>query len=126
MAWIVKGLKDDEVILISKSGTNASLPKGTYLTVEDEDKKYVLRVDKSGQIQKYDPSTLIIDMDLTPLYQDQKCQNILHAYRVRDIPTRQDGWIDFIKPQLPARRSTQQEIDIAIGSRGKGPIVLIA
>jgi hypothetical protein len=57
---------------------------------------------------------MVIDMDLSPLKQDQKCQNIIHAYRVKDITTKNDGLIDYIKPQSIARRSTQEEIDLAM------------
>jgi heptosyltransferase-2 len=53
-------------------------------------------------------------MDLGDFAPDQKCQNIINAVRVKNITFRDDGLIDFIKPQLPARKSTQDEVDIAL------------
>ena len=55
-----------------------------------------------------------------------KCQNIITAYRVKDISNRTDGLIDFIRPQLLARRSNQEEIDLAFGDIKEGPSVFLA
>ena len=60
---------------------------------------------------------MIVDMDLSALTQDQKSQNIILADRVIDLPQRSDGLFDFIKPQFKARRSNQEEIDIAFGNK---------
>lgn len=132
MNWIVLGEEKGYIKLISKSpqkGKNTGLlPKGSYLTVESEniETKFILRVDSSYQSEPYSPSPMIVDMDLTGLYADRKCQNIISAYRVHDISNRTDGLIDFIPPQSIARRSNQEEVDIALGNSDKGPIVFPA
>ncbi|MFA5303305.1 MAG: helicase HerA-like domain-containing protein [Candidatus Nanoarchaeia archaeon] len=126
MEWIVLGEKNGKIQLVSKSQVSGILPKGSFLTIEDENKKFILRVEGSIQEQPYSPNPMIIDMDLSSLIQDRKCQNIIVAYRIKDITTREDGLIDFIRPQSLARRSTQEEIDLAIGSNKKGPRVFLA
>jgi len=128
MEWIVTGEKSGRIRLVSKSGTDGILPKGSYLTVEmpESGSKYILRVDETEQIETYSPSHLIVDMDLSPLRQDQSCQNVISTHRVRDVNNRSDGLIDFIPPQTIARRSTQEEIDIALGSGEKGAKVFVA
>ena len=126
MEWIVLGENKGRIKLVSKSTTSGLLPKGAYLTIDKGDSKFILRVDESVQNEPYAPSPMIIDMDLSPLKQDQKCQNIVHAYRVKDISTRTDGLIDFISPQLVARRSNQDEIDLAMAVESPGPKVFIA
>ncbi|MEM0342759.1 MAG: ATP-binding protein [Thermoplasmata archaeon] len=122
------GEENGKIRLVSKTGTSGILPKGSFLTVENQDSgaKFILRVDETRQIEPYSPSPLIVDMDLEPLKQDQVCQNVVTAYRVKDISTRTDGLIDFIPPQSLARKSTQEEVDAALGSREKGPPVFIA
>lgn len=132
MSWIVLGEENGKIKLVSKSHsdneTPGLLPKGSYLTIEseDSDSKFILRVDESSQYEPYKPSPLIIDMDLKGLYGDTKCQNIVSAYRIKDITNRDDGKIDFIPPQSLARRSTQSEIDIAFGASTQGPKVFLA
>lgn len=126
MVWIVLGEKSGKIALVSKNNVSGLLPKGSYLTIEDGDTKFILRVDNSVQQEPYSPSPMIIDMDLSPLKQDQKCQNIITAYRVKDITNRTDGLIDYIRPQLIARRSNQEEIDLALGSENGGPKVFLA
>ena len=126
MVWIVLGEKNGKIALVSKNNVSGLLPKGSYLTVEDGDTKFILRVDNSVQQEPYSPSPMIIDMDLSPLKQDQKCQNIITAYRVKDITNRTDGLIDYIRPQLIARRSNQEEIDLAFGDIKDGPSVFLA
>lgn len=126
MTWVVLGEKNGKILLTSKSSVSGILPKGAYLTVEDKNTKFILRVDDSQQLEPYSPSPMIIDMDLMPLQQDQKCQNVISAYRVKDISQRDDGLIDYIKPQLLARRSTQEEIDVALGANKEGPKVFLA
>lgn len=126
MTWIVLGEKNGKIELVSKNNITGLLPKGSYLTIEDNNAKFILRVDNSYQQEPYSPSPMIIDMDLSPLNQDQKCQNIITAYRVKDLTTRSDGLIDYIRPQLLARRSNQEEIDHAFGDIKKGPKVFLA
>jgi len=126
MSWIVLGEKNGKILLVSKNNVTGLLPKGSYLTIEDNDSKFILRVDGTYQQEPYSPSPMVIDMDLSPLNPDQKCQNIITAYRVKDISNRLDGLIDYIKPQLLARRSTQEEIELAFGATEKGPQVFIA
>lgn len=126
MTWTVIGEKNGKIILTSKSIVPGILPKGAYLTVEDGETKFILRVDESQQLESYSPSPMIIDMDLSPLSQDQKCQNMISTYRVKDLSNREDGLIDYIRPQLPARRSTQEEVDLALGGNKEGPKVFLA
>jgi len=132
MAWIVLGEDKGYIKMVSKKpaqGKRAGLlPKGSYLTVEPEENgsKFILRVDNSNQSEPYSPSPMIVDMDLTGLYADRKCQNIISAYRVCDISNRNDGLIDFIPPQSLARRSNQEEVDIALGNTEEGPVVFPA
>jgi hypothetical protein len=126
MEWIVLGEEKGRIKLVSKGSTTGLLPKGSYLTIIKGDSKFILRVDQSYQDEPYAPSPMIIDMDLSPLQQDQKCQNIVYAYRVKDINNRKDGLIDFISPQLIARRSNQEEINEAMSVESKGPRVFIA
>ena len=132
MSWIVLGEEKGKIKLVSKKPKHGErpglLPKGSYLTVEPEnmESRFILRVDDSLQHEPYSPSPMIVDMNLSGLYEDRKCQNIIYAYRVKDISNRKDGKIDFVPPQSLARRSTQKEIDIAMGSEKKGPKVFLA
>lgn len=124
--WIVLGEEKGRIKLVSKTGTRGILPKGSFLTIEEENNKYILRIEDSFQTEPYTPTPMLADMDLSPLKQDQKCQNIVYAYRVFDISQSSDGLIDFIKPQSIARRSTQGEIDIALETAKEGPLVFLA
>ncbi|MFX0141077.1 MAG: ATP-binding protein [Candidatus Hodarchaeota archaeon] len=124
--WIVLGEDKGRVKLVSKSGITGLLPKGSFLTIEEGDTKFIIRVDDSTQTEAYSPAPMLADMDLSPIKQDQKCQNIVYAFRVCDITTRTDGLIDFIKPQFIARRSTQSEIDYALKTDLEGPRVFLA
>lgn len=126
MVWIVIGEKNGKIELVSKSDISGLLPKGSYLSIEDGKAKFILRVDNSYQHEPYSPSPMVVDMDLSPLNQDQKCQNIITAYRVKDLTNRSDGLIDYIRPQLLARRSNQEEIDLAFGDIKEGPHVFLA
>lgn len=130
MSWIVIGQEKELVKLVSKSGeNNGLLPKGSFLTVETEnsDAKFILRVESSLQHDPFSPSPLVIDMDIKSLYPESKSQNIVHAYRIKDISNRSDGLIDFIPAQSLARRSNQEEINIAFGNTEKtGPKVFPA
>ena len=124
--WTVLGEEKGRIRLVSTNKTQGILPKGSFLTVEDEGNKHILRVVESQQTEPYSPSPMLADMDLSPLKQDQKCQNIVYAVRVADLNERTDGLIDFVRPQLPARVANQKEIDIALGLKSIGPIVFLA
>ena len=126
MAWIVLGEKNGKINLVSKSNIDGLLPKGAYLTIKQGKSKFILRVDDTKQVEPYSPSPMVIDMDLRPLLQDQKCQNIISAYRIKDLTTREDGLIDYIQPQSIAIRSSQQEIDLATSGDKEGPKVFFA
>jgi len=126
MVWTVLGEEKGKLKLVSKNEVSGMLPKGSYLTIEEDETKFILRVDNSLQHESYAPSAMLIDMNLSPLKQDQKCQNIVMAYRVKDITNRTDGMIDYIRPLSIARRSTQDEIDLAMGENLDGPIVFPA
>ncbi len=126
MTWTVIGEEKGKIKLVSKNEITGMLPKGSYLTIEEKNTKFILRVDDSKQFESYAPSSMIIDMNLSPLKQDQKCQNIISAYRVKDITTRTDGLIDYIRPLSIARRSTQEEIDLAMAGDYNGPVVFPA
>ncbi len=121
LTWIVLNESKRKIILISKSNDDSEEPGilhiGSYLTVEDPEynRKHILRVEDTVQYSPYSPSPLIADIDLTPLIQDQKCQNVISTNRIMEHPPREDGKSSFIRPQLLARISTQQEIDIALG-----------
>jgi len=117
MKWIV--LKEDsgKIVLVSKNEYNEEtglVPLGSYLTVEENNRKFILRVDKSFQYSPYEPSPMIIDLDLHALLQDQNTRNIVYATRIMEIPTRMDGLSSFIKPQTVARLATQEEINHAL------------
>ncbi len=126
MSWIVIDDENGLVKLVSKSSEDGLLPRGSFLTIEEEHVKFILRVDKSKQNYPYSPSPMIVDMNLSGLSADRKCLNIIHAKRVKDVTTRTDGKIDFIRPQSVARRSNQAEVDLAIGTHDSGPRVFVA
>lgn len=126
MEWVVLGEKDGQIQLVSKGNVPGMLPKGSYLTIEEGETIFILRVDKTQQSIPYSPSPMIIDMNLKPLKQDQKCQNIITAFRIKTKTTKTDGLIDYIKPQSIARRSNQEEIEYALGSEKNGPRVFIS
>jgi len=135
MTWIVIGEERNKVQLVSKTKSNelpGILPKGSFLTVLGRDKlpRFVLRVDESSQHEVFRPSPLIVDMDLEGLYGENRCQDHLEAYRIKNLVKRNDGKIDFIEPRLIARRSNQEEVNIALtGEKSadiKGPKVFLA
>lgn len=126
MSWIVVDDDGGYIKLVSKADEDGLLPRGSFLTIDGQDVQFILRVDKSKQGFPYSPSPMIVDMDLTGLGADRKCQNIVHAARVKDVTQRTDGKIDFVQPQSVARRSKQEEVDLAVGSHEKGPRVFIA
>ncbi len=123
--WIVLGEKDGKIKLISR-GEIGILPKGSFLTIEDGDSKFILRVDESKQVEPYTPSPLVAEMGIQGLGADRKCTNEITAYRVKDISKRDDGMVDFIHPLSEARLSSQEEVDEAVESIDKGPKVFIS
>ena len=126
MKWIVWKEENGKIKLISKQGTSGMLPKGSYLTIEDGAVRFILRVDDSKQIEPYEPSPLIADMDLSGLDADRQCKNIVSAYRVKTISDIDDGLVRYIRPLSEARRSTQEEVDLAMESMECGPKVFVA
>jgi len=126
MTWIVNGERNGMIELISKGSVDGMLPKGSYLTVEEGDSRFILRVDNTKQNDPYSPSSMLIDMDLGTMIQDRKSQNIISAFRVKTISNREDGLIDYIRPQSIARRSNQSEINDALGTEKYGPRVFLS
>lgn len=126
MSWIVLGEEKNRIQLVSTKDESGLLPRGSYLTIDKGETKFILRVDESTQNEPFSPSPMIIDMDLSGIIQDQKCQNVICACRIKDISIRNDGKIDFIPPQSIARRSTQEEIDLALGNKEVGAKVFLA
>lgn len=126
MEWIVIGEKDGGKIKLVSKGERGILPKGSFLTVEDDGHRFVLRVDDSKQIEPYSPSPLIAEMDLPGLEPDRKCTNEVTAYRVRDMDEREDGLVDFIHPLSKARLSSQEEVDAAMEVGTRGPRVFVS
>ena len=124
--WIVLGEENGKIKLVSKSPAKGILPKGAFLTIEDDTVKHILRVDDSRQNEPYAPMPMLADMDLSPLKQDQKCQNILFAYRIGEIGGGDEGYVSFIYPQSIARLSNQEEIDVVLGSKSGGPPIFLA
>ena len=129
MTWTVLSPppQSGRIRLISSSDTDGMLPIGSFLTVTSGDVKHILRVEQTIQEMPYQPSPLLIDLDLSPLEQDLKSQNIVIAYRVADKTKREDGLIDFVKPLSKAERSTAQEIEEALEQNNiKGPRVFVS
>jgi Cdc6-like AAA superfamily ATPase len=137
MTWIVTGPdKDNKYKLVSRRGSEGLLPKGSYLTIideEDENKPlFVLRVEESVQEYPYNPSPMIMDMNLGKIKADLKWQNIISARVVKDLNERTDGKINVIDVLSIARRSNQEEINISMGYNElnggmvKGPIVFLS
>lgn len=129
MTWIVQKGEEGFVKLVSSSNEKGMLPIGSFLTVHSEDNKskFVLRVDKSYQEVPYAPSSLVIDMDLSSVKEDLKSQNVVSAYRVRDLSSREDGLIDYIEPLSEAERSTIDEIHQALKqNKVVGPKIFIS
>ncbi|WXG44265.1 MAG: ATP-binding protein [Promethearchaeati archaeon SRVP18_Atabeyarchaeia-1] len=126
MSWIVITEDKGKIMLVSKSNQDDAvkgiLHRGSYLTVEDGEKKFILRVEDSSQFNPYSPSPMVVDMDLSPLLQDQKCQNVVYATKIVEHPDRDDGRSSFIRPQLLARVSNQSEIDAAFGNNEGIPV----
>jgi len=132
-SWIVIGTgKDQRVELVSKTGTKGVLPKGSYLTIiDDEDEAlFILCVEDSYVQYPYSPSPLIVDMDLDGINADLKGQNHIFARKVRDLHRRDDGLINTPQLRSIARRSNQNELDLAMDIKSEkqkpGPEVFLA
>lgn len=135
MNWIVLFEKSGKIVLTSKKDSNSGLlPKGSYLTVDmglngelDDDRKFVLRVEESEQTAIYSPSPLLADLNLGIQEADRECKNQITAHRVYDITKREDGLVDYIKPQSLARLSNEEEILKATDSQNNnGPFLFPA
>ncbi|MBM71701.1 MAG: ATPase [Crocinitomicaceae bacterium] len=134
MNWIVLYEKSGKIVLTSKKASNTGLlPKGSYLTVEmgltnkGDDRKFVLRVEESEQTEIYSPSPLLADLDLGLQEADRECKNKITAHRVFDIVEREDGLVDYIRPQSIARLANEEEILKATDSeKNKGPYIFPA
>lgn len=137
MTWIVIAPdKDNKYKLVSKRGNSALLPKGSYLTIidtENENKPlFVMQVEESEQEYPYSPSPMTVDMGLGKIKPDLKWQNIISARIVKDLNERKDGKVNVVDVLSEARRSNQNEIDIAMGcidfdgKSNKGPKVFLA
>ena len=132
MTWIVLGEEKNQLIkLASSSGTPGILPKGSYLTVLENgtgNPQYILRVEGSSTEFPYSPSSFIVDQDLEGISADLKWQNIIHARVVKDLDERDDGLINPVLPRQKARRSKQEEIELAMehSNVSDGPQVFLA
>ena len=134
MNWIVLHEKSGKIVLTSKKSSNSGLlPKGSYLTVDmalndkEDNRRFVLRVEESEQTAVYSPSPLLADLNLGLQDADRECKNHITAHRIYDFSLREDGLVDYIKPQSLARLANEKEIRIAIGSdKNKGPVIFPA
>jgi Cdc6-like AAA superfamily ATPase len=134
MNWIVLYEKSGKIVLTSKKSSNSGLlPKGSYLTVDmnltnkDDNRRFVLRVEESEQTEIYSPSPLLADLDLGLQEADRECKNKITAHRIYDIVEREDGLVDYIRPQAIARLSNEEEILKATDSEhNNGPYIFPA
>ena len=127
MTWIVLGEQNGLIKLVSSSKVDGMLPIGSFLTVTSNNHNFVLRVEKSYQEVPYEPSPLIIAMDLSPMKQDLKSQNIVLAFRVKDLEPREDGLVNFIEPLSKAERSSSTDIDKSLDQINTvGPKVFVS
>ncbi len=126
--WIVWKEDGGRIKLVSKSNTPGMIAKGAYLTIEDQNCLFILRVDDSKQYETFEPSPLIADMNIKAMDVDRTCKNIVSAYRVKTIDQSDDDLIRYIRPLSEARKSTQEEINLAMGidDNNIGPKVFVA
>ncbi len=121
---VTLGEKDGKVVLVSKGSSNEGiLPNGSFVTVMDGNRKFILRIVESSQINSFEVSPLLSEMNLKPLLQDQDVKNSIYALRIKEIPLRQDGYSSYIRPLLEARKSTQEEIDQVLESPSGVPVL---
>jgi hypothetical protein len=134
MNWIVLHEKSGNIVLTSKKSSNSGLlPKGSYLTIDmsitnsGDNRKFILRVEESEQTTLYSPSPLLADLNLGLQEADRECKNHITARRIYDFSSREDGLVDYIKPQSIARISNEEEILIATGAeKNNGPFIFPA
>lgn len=134
MNWIVLQEKSGNIVLTSKRSAHSGLlPKGSYLTVDmsltnlEDNRRFILRVEDSEQTAVYSPSPLLADLDLGLQEADRECKNHITAKRIYDFSERDDGLVDYIKPQALARLSTEKEIIIATDAeKNNGPYIFPA
>ena len=134
MNWIVLQEKSGNIVLTSKKSANSGLlPKGSYLTIDmsitnpEDKRKFVLRVEESEQTTLYSPSPLLADLNLGLQEADRECKNHVTARRIYDFSSREDGLVDYIKPQSIARISNEEEILKATGAeKNNGPYIFPA
>ncbi len=134
MNWIVLNEKSGKIVLTSKRNSDSGLlPNGSYITVDmsftnnEDSRKFVLRVEESEQTAVYSPSPMLADLNLGLQEADRECKNQIRAQRIYDFSIREDGLVDYIKPQSIARLSTEEEILIATGANNNnGPYVFPA
>lgn len=126
MNWTVLHEKNNKIILTSVSASDSGLlPTGSFITVDmaltskTDNRKFVLRVVESSQISLFNPTPLLADLNIDVQEADRECKNQVAAYRVFNINPREDGIIDFIKPQSLARLSTADEIRVALSAKNK-------
>lgn len=119
--YILLGEKNNMYHLVSKrSAFSGILPVGSFLTIEDKNSVFILYVIESTQTEIFQPSYLLADLDLTTYESDSECKNKVTAIRIFDSSSRNDGLIDYLKPQSLARLSTNQEISDAVSSSNHG------
>lgn len=127
--WIVIGPdKGNKIKLVSKE-SDGLLPKGSFLTIVDNQNKpeFILRVEDSDIEYPYSPSPFIIDMNLDSIKAELKWQNHISARVIKDLKERKSGLINVINVLSKARRSNQEEIDLALAkNQFDGPKVFLA
>lgn len=115
--YILLGEKNNSYHLVSKRSAHSGiLPVGSFLTIENSSSIFILYVIESSQTEIFQPSYLLADLDLTTYEADNECKNSITAIRIYDSSTRNDGLIDYLKPQTIARLSTNEEISKAVSS----------
>ena len=89
MSWIVVRQSKGLIELKSKKSEESQdgiLTVGSFLTVEIEDSKVILRVEETHQVDPFGPTALVVEMDIGGLEQDVKCYNKILARRLKHIP----------------------------------------
>lgn len=124
MRWVVLHEKSNRIVLTSVANETNNpgglLPSGSFITVDNsltnpgDSNRFILRVEESEQIALFNPSPLLADLSIDIQEADRECKNRIIAYRVHDISPREDGLVDFIKPQSLARLSNSEEINSAL------------
>ena len=77
--------KNNRIVLTSvsddSSGLGGLLPSGSFITVDNsitndnDDRKFVLRVEESEQIALFNPSPLLADLSIDIQEADRECKN---------------------------------------------------